>query len=106
LPLDDVTSHPALVAYEADGEPLTREHGGPVRLFVPHLYLWKSAKWLKRIEVLTEDQLGFWERNGYHHRGDPWQQERYSVDDYVAQANRRELRRQAASAALTQRSST
>jgi DMSO/TMAO reductase YedYZ molybdopterin-dependent catalytic subunit len=95
LPLSDVLEHPALIAYEADGGPLTREHGGPVRLFVPHLYLWKSAKWIKRLEILTEDRLGFWERNGYHHRGDPWLQERYSVDDYVAQANRRELRRQA-----------
>jgi DMSO/TMAO reductase YedYZ molybdopterin-dependent catalytic subunit len=98
LPLSDVTEHPALIAYQADGEPLTREHGGPVRLFVPHLYLWKSAKWIKRLEILTEDQLGFWERNGYHHRGDPWRQERYSQDDYVAQAKVRELRRAARAA--------
>ena len=95
LPLSDVTEHPALIAYEADGEPLTREHGGPVRLLVPHLYLWKSAKWIKRLEILTEDRLGFWERNGYHHRGDPWLQERYSEDDYVARAKVRELRRSA-----------
>jgi DMSO/TMAO reductase YedYZ molybdopterin-dependent catalytic subunit len=97
LPLSDVTEHPALIAYQADGEPLAREHGGPARLLVPHLYLWKSAKWVNRLEILTEDRLGFWEVNGYHHRGDPWLQERYSVDDYVAQAHRRELRRAAAS---------
>ena len=53
----------------------------------PHLYLWKSAKWIQRLEVLDHDQLGFWERNGYHHRGDPWREERYSVDDYVARAD-------------------
>jgi DMSO/TMAO reductase YedYZ molybdopterin-dependent catalytic subunit len=93
LPLSDVTEHPALIAHRADGEPLTAEHGGPVRLLVPHLYLWKSAKWIQRLELLTTDQLGFWERNGYHHRGDPWQEERYSVEDYVAKAKRRELRR-------------
>ena len=94
LPLDDVLEHPALIAHQADGAPLSAEHGGPVRLLVPHLYLWKSAKWIKRLELLSEDELGFWERNGYHHRGDPWQQERYSVDDYVARAMRREIRRE------------
>jgi len=94
LPLGDVLEHPALIAHQADGAPLSREHGGPVRLLVPHLYLWKSAKWIKRLELLREDELGFWERNGYHHRGDPWQQERYSVDDYVARAMRREIRRE------------
>lgn len=92
LPLSDVTEHPALIALEADGAPLEPEHGGPVRLFVPHLYLWKSAKWLTRLQILEEDELGFWERNGYHHRGDPWQEERHSVDDYVARAMRREAR--------------
>lgn len=92
LPLSDVLDHPALIAHEADGAPLEPEHGGPVRLFVPHLYLWKSAKWLIRLEVLEEDELGFWERNGYHHRGDPWHEERHSVDDYVARTLRREAR--------------
>ena len=92
LPLSDVTEHPALVAYEADDAPLTPEHGGPIRLLVPHLYLWKSAKWLSRLQVLEHDELGFWERNGYHHRGDPWHEERHSVDDYVARARRREAR--------------
>jgi DMSO/TMAO reductase YedYZ molybdopterin-dependent catalytic subunit len=92
LPLSDVLAHPALVALEADGEPLEPEHGGPMRLLVPHLYFWKSAKWLTRLRVLEHDELGFWERNGYHHRGDPWAQELYSVDDYVARAMRREAR--------------
>jgi DMSO/TMAO reductase YedYZ molybdopterin-dependent catalytic subunit len=95
LPLADVLERPALIAYEVDGAPLERDHGGPARLLVPHLYLWKSAKWVRRLEVLDADQLGFWERNGYHHRGDPWQQERYSVEDYVARALRREVRRDA-----------
>jgi DMSO/TMAO reductase YedYZ molybdopterin-dependent catalytic subunit len=92
LPLDDVLGHPAFIAHHADGEALERDHGGPARLLVPHLYLWKSAKWVNRLQVLEEDELGFWERNGYHHRGDPWRQERYSVDDYVARALRRDVR--------------
>jgi DMSO/TMAO reductase YedYZ molybdopterin-dependent catalytic subunit len=92
LPLSDVLEHPAFVAYEADGAPLERDHGGPARLLVPHLYLWKSAKWIKRLEVLDGDELGFWERNGYHHRGDPWREERYSVNDYVARTMRRAAR--------------
>jgi DMSO/TMAO reductase YedYZ molybdopterin-dependent catalytic subunit len=92
LPLSDVRDHPALVALRADGAPLDPEHGGPLRLFVPHLYLWKSAKWLSRLQVLSQDELGFWERNGYHHRGDPWREERHSVDEYVARTMRREAR--------------
>ena len=92
LALSDVLDHPALVAHEADGVALEAEHGGPARLLVPHLYLWKSAKWLSRLELLEHDELGFWERNGYHHRGDPWRQERHSVDEYVARAMRREAR--------------
>jgi DMSO/TMAO reductase YedYZ molybdopterin-dependent catalytic subunit len=92
LPLSDVLEHPALIAHQADGGPLEPDHGGPARLFVPHLYLWKSAKWINRLELLDADELGFWERNGYHHRGDPWLQERYSVDDYVARTLRREAR--------------
>jgi DMSO/TMAO reductase YedYZ molybdopterin-dependent catalytic subunit len=95
MPLTDITEHPALVAHVADGAPLEAEHGGPARLFVPHLYLWKSAKWIQRLELLDHDQLGFWERNGYHHRGDPWQEERYSVDDYVARTLRRQARAKA-----------
>ncbi len=92
LPLSDVTEHPALIAHRADGAPLEADHGGPARLLVPHLYLWKSAKWISRLEVMTEDRLGFWEVNGYHHRGDPWREERYSVDDYVARTMRRQAR--------------
>jgi len=92
LPLADVVDHPALIAHEVDGAPLEAEHGGPARLLVPHLYLWKSAKWIHRLEVLERDRLGFWEENGYHHRGDPWRQERYSVDEYVARTRRRQVR--------------
>ena len=95
LPLSDVLEHPALIAHRAEGAPLEPDHGGPARLLVPHLYLWKSAKWVRRLEILDHDQLGFWERNGYHHRGDPWREERYSVDDYVARAMRRQVRRDA-----------
>lgn len=95
MPLSDVLEHPALIAHAADGGPLERDHGGPARLLVPHLYLWKSAKWIRRLELLDQDQLGFWERNGYHHRGDPWQEERYSVPEYMAKLRRRELRAQA-----------
>ena len=92
LPLADVLERPALIAHEADGAPLEADHGGPARLLVAHLYLWKSAKWVQRLEILEHDQLGFWERNGYHHRGDPWREERYSVEDYVARAMRRDVR--------------
>jgi DMSO/TMAO reductase YedYZ molybdopterin-dependent catalytic subunit len=95
LPLSDVLDHPALIAHRVDDGPLEPDHGGPARLLVPHLYLWKSAKWIRRLQVLDSDQLGFWERNGYHHRGDPWQQERYSVDDYVARTLRNRIRREA-----------
>ena len=92
LPLSDVLEHPALIAHEVDGAPLEPDHGGPARLLVPHLYLWKSAKWIQRLELLEGAKLGFWEENGYHHRGDPWREERYSVDDYVARTLRRRAR--------------
>jgi DMSO/TMAO reductase YedYZ molybdopterin-dependent catalytic subunit len=92
LPLSDVLEYPAFIAHEAEGAPLEPDHGGPARLLVPHLYLWKSAKWVSRLEVLEGDRLGFWEENGYHHRGDPWHEERYSVDEYVVRTRRRELR--------------
>ena len=78
LPLPDVLGDDALVAYEFDGAPIEPEHGGPVRLVVPHLYFWKSAKWLRRIELLDHDEPGFWERNGYHAYGDPFREQRYS----------------------------
>lgn len=80
LPLADLRDGKAWVAWEVDGKPLPREHGGPARLLVPHLYFWKSAKWVSRIELLDHDQQGFWERNGYHDRGDPWTEQRYQGD--------------------------
>jgi DMSO/TMAO reductase YedYZ molybdopterin-dependent catalytic subunit len=80
LPLADLVDGQAWVAYEYAGKPLEPEHGGPFRLLVPHLYLWKSAKWLNRIDLLTEDQPGFWESLGYHNYGDPWREQRYSGD--------------------------
>jgi DMSO/TMAO reductase YedYZ molybdopterin-dependent catalytic subunit len=78
IPLDDLTGGKAWVAFEFDGEPLTPEHGGPARLLVPHLYFWKSAKWLRGIELTSRDDPGFWEQNGYHLYGDPWREQRYS----------------------------
>ena len=80
LPLADVTGGKAWVVWEVDGKPLPRGHGGPVRLLVPHLYFWKSAKWITRLELLERDQPGFWEQNGYHDRGDPWLEQRYQGD--------------------------
>ncbi|MVT70353.1 molybdopterin-dependent oxidoreductase [Bradyrhizobium pachyrhizi] len=80
LPLEDFAAEDALLAHNWSGKPLEQEHGGPVRLVVPHLYFWKSAKWLQRIEFLTEDAPGFWEVRGYHNRGDPWAEQRYSGD--------------------------
>jgi DMSO/TMAO reductase YedYZ molybdopterin-dependent catalytic subunit len=80
LPLEDVRGDRAWVVWEADGKPLTADHGGPVRLLVPHLYFWKSAKWLTRLELLDHDEPGFWERGGYHDRGDPWLEQRYQGD--------------------------
>jgi len=80
VPVRDVINNQAMVATMADGEPLTPEHGGPARLFVPHLYLWKSAKWIQRLTFTDKDHSGFWEVNGYHNYGDPWREERYSDD--------------------------
>ncbi|HJS92971.1 MAG TPA: sulfite oxidase-like oxidoreductase [Solirubrobacteraceae bacterium] len=80
LPLDDVTGGKAWVAYEFDGEPLHPEHGGPARLLVPHLYFWKSAKWVRGLTLTLDDQPGFWENYGYHNRGDPWLEQRYQGD--------------------------
>jgi DMSO/TMAO reductase YedYZ molybdopterin-dependent catalytic subunit len=77
VPLDFLEDEHALVAYEADGEPLTAEHGWPLRLIVPRKYFWKSAKWLRGIELTTEDRPGFWERYGYHNDADYWREERY-----------------------------
>jgi DMSO/TMAO reductase YedYZ molybdopterin-dependent catalytic subunit len=80
LPLADVTGGKAWVVWEYDGRPLPVEHGGPVRLLVPHLYFWKSAKWVTRLELMARDRPGFWEQNGYHDRGDPWLEQRYQGD--------------------------
>jgi DMSO/TMAO reductase YedYZ molybdopterin-dependent catalytic subunit len=80
LPLEDVTDGKAWVAYEYGGEPLEPEHGGPARLLVPHLYFWKSAKWVRGLELRDEDEPGFWEGYGYHNYGDPWQEQRYAGD--------------------------
>lgn len=83
LPLADLDRAGNLLAMGHNGEPLTPEHGGPVRLVVPHLYLWKSAKWVTGIELMDEDDPGFWEVNGYHMRGDPWTEERYGSDEVL-----------------------
>lgn len=80
LPMEDFTAPGALLAHSWQNQPLTAEHGGPLRLVVPHLYFWKSAKWLHRIEFRDDDRAGFWERNGYHKRGDPWAEQRYADD--------------------------
>jgi DMSO/TMAO reductase YedYZ molybdopterin-dependent catalytic subunit len=80
LPTEDLTDGKAWIAYEFDGEPLPAEHGGPARLLVPHLYLWKSAKWVREIQLLLQDEPGFWESAGYHNYGDPWREQRYWGD--------------------------
>jgi DMSO/TMAO reductase YedYZ molybdopterin-dependent catalytic subunit len=80
LPLEDVTGGKAWVAFAYDGEPLDPEHGGPARLLVPHLYFWKSAKWVRGLSLRDDDEPGFWESNGYHLRGDPWLEQRYWGD--------------------------
>jgi DMSO/TMAO reductase YedYZ molybdopterin-dependent catalytic subunit len=80
LPLEDVTGGKTWIAFAYDGEPLEPEHGGPARLLVPHLYFWKSAKWVRSLRLTNEDEPGFWEQNGYHNRGDPWREERYWGD--------------------------
>ena len=80
LPIDDVLDGKAWIVWEFGGRPLAGEHGGPVRMLVPHLYFWKSTKWITRIDFLDHDEPGFWERNGYHDRGDPWLEQRYQGD--------------------------
>jgi DMSO/TMAO reductase YedYZ molybdopterin-dependent catalytic subunit len=80
LPLEDVTGGRAWIAYEFNGKPLEPEHGGPARLLVPHLYFWKSAKWVRGLELLDHDEPGFWEMYGYHNYGDPWREQRYEGD--------------------------
>ena len=78
LPITDVVNGQAFVAYEYDGKPLAPEHGGLARLVVPHLYFWKSAKWVRGLRLMEKDKAGFWESAGYHIHGDPWKEERYS----------------------------
>jgi DMSO/TMAO reductase YedYZ molybdopterin-dependent catalytic subunit len=80
LPLADVTRGKAWVAVTYDGAPLAPEHGGPARLLVPHLYFWKSAKWLRELRLMDRDDAGFWESLGYHNYGDPWREQRYDGD--------------------------
>ena len=80
LPLEDLTGGKAWIAFAYDGEPLDPEHGGPARLLVPHLYFWKSAKWVRGLRLTSMDEPGFWESNGYHLYGDPWRDQRYWGD--------------------------
>ena len=80
LPVEDVTGGKAWIAYGYDGDELEPEHGGPARLLVPHLYLWKSAKWVRKLIFSEDDEPGFWETLGYHDRGDPWLEQRYQGD--------------------------
>ena len=80
LPLEDLLDGQAWIAYRYDDDDLTPEHGGPARLLVPHLYFWKSAKWVRGLQLLLEDEPGFWETAGYHDYGDPWREQRYQGD--------------------------
>jgi DMSO/TMAO reductase YedYZ molybdopterin-dependent catalytic subunit len=80
LPLEDLTGGKAWIVFNHDGAPLEKEHGGPARLLVPHLYFWKSAKWVRGFQLMDKDEPGFWETYGYHMRGDPWLEQRYSGD--------------------------
>lgn len=78
VPIDDLLSTNCIVATSWNGDPLSSSHGGPARLVIPHLYFWKSAKWICRIEFMTQDAPGYWEQRGYHNDGDPWQEQRYA----------------------------
>ena len=80
VPLEDLTGGRAWVVHTYDGEPLAPEHGGPARLLVPHLYFWKSAKWVRGLTLTLQDEPGFWEAAGYHNHGDPWREQRYWND--------------------------
>ncbi|MFI5613264.1 sulfite oxidase-like oxidoreductase [Amycolatopsis sp. NPDC051903] len=80
LPIEDVVDGRAWVVWDVNGSPLDAIHGGPARLLVPHLYFWKSAKWVSGLKFMAEDEQGFWERNGYHDHGDPWLEQRYQGD--------------------------
>jgi DMSO/TMAO reductase YedYZ molybdopterin-dependent catalytic subunit len=80
LPLKDLLDGQAWLAFGYEGQPLSREHGGPARLLVPHLYFWKSAKWVRGLQLMAQDEHGFWEEAGYHDYGDPWREQRYQGD--------------------------
>jgi DMSO/TMAO reductase YedYZ molybdopterin-dependent catalytic subunit len=80
VPTDDLINGKGMVALEYDGAPIEPAHGGPARLLVPHLYFWKSAKWVRGLRFMEEDHPGFWENYGYHMYGDPWKEQRYSGD--------------------------
>lgn len=80
LPVEDLLNGKAMIAWEYDGEPLEPEHGGPARLLVPHLYFWKSAKWVRGLRFIEDNEPGFWETHGYHSYGDPWREQRYDGD--------------------------
>ncbi len=80
LPLDDIRGGKAFIGFQYGGKPLAPEHGGPARLVVPHLYFWKSAKWVRGLTLMEKDEPGFWESLGYHNRGDPWKEQRYRGD--------------------------
>ncbi len=79
-PIADITTDDALVAYAFEGEDIEPIHGGPVRIVVPHLYFWKSAKWVRELELVDRDRPGFWERHGYHMYGDPFREQRHTHD--------------------------
>jgi len=80
VPLADFSAQDVLLAWSWNGEPISREHGGPLRVVIPRLYFWKSAKWIKRIEFSPFDKPGFWEVRGYHNYGDPWREQRYDEE--------------------------
>ncbi len=81
VPTEDLVGGRAMVALAYEGKPITPDHGGPARLLVPHLYFWKSAKWINGLQFTQKDELGFWELRGYHRYGDPWREQRYTNDD-------------------------
>ena len=80
LPVEDLLKDGSMIAHQYDGEPLEPEHGGPARLLMPHLYFWKSAKWVRGLRFMAEDEPGFWEGYGYHMYGDPWREQRHTGD--------------------------
>jgi DMSO/TMAO reductase YedYZ molybdopterin-dependent catalytic subunit len=94
LPLGSLLDDDVALAFRHDGRPLAPDHGGPVRLVVPRLYFWKSAKWVRALEVMTTDRPGFWESNGYHMRGNPWREERHGgpVEETMQAARARKAR--------------